>query len=219
MFLMRGRHGCGGCIDRDFPTEWTMALTKHLREQLIKMTEYLSSTSSSATSLANTSKLTTSFLTAGGTRQPTGPSDLTMDFSMRQWNYSCRLAYYMYHEGLLDRFEFLYWMLEQLERLCGGVKTSSDATILKLIVSQIVKVVFSDLLIHLTYHYLLLSFIQFIHSSSSSSIPHLLPHQLVHQYILEFTQSQMLARKLAHFCCRKLSIMSNESSCAAPSNK
>lgn len=36
--------------------------------------------------------------------------------SLKLWNYCCRLARYMLDEGLLDRHDFLTWIIELLDK-------------------------------------------------------------------------------------------------------
>lgn len=84
--------------------------------------------------------------------------------AMRQWTYCIQLAKYMYEEGLLDRQEYLNWILELLDKL----RTQpSDDGILKIF----------------------------------------LPLAL--QFLDEFIQSELLSRKLAYLCAKKLSYMCN----------
>ncbi|ELT92763.1 hypothetical protein CAPTEDRAFT_163894 [Capitella teleta] len=131
--------------------EWTMVITRHLREQLVKIIEHYQGNVTG-----------TSFLTAG----PTSVVDL--ECPMKNWNYCTNLARYMYEEGLLDQHELLSWFLELLEK-----QKITDDTVLKLIFAQVMK------------------------------------------YTSDFVQSQLLSRKLTHFCARKLSQFCNESSCSS----
>ncbi|CAB4057506.1 MED12 [Lepeophtheirus salmonis] len=43
-------------------------------------------------------------------------ADTSLELSMKQWTYACELSEYMYNEGLLDRQEFLQWILDLLEK-------------------------------------------------------------------------------------------------------
>ena len=36
------------------------------------------------------------------------------------------------------------------------------------------------------------------------------------QYMSEFVQSQLLSRRLAHHCCRRIAVMINDSGCVSP---
>ena len=70
-----------------------------------------------------------SFLTAGPT------SVIGIDLAMRHWNFGMQLAQHMYEEGLLDRHEFLTWLVELLEK----TKVTDD-NVLKLIIAQVLRV-------------------------------------------------------------------------------
>lgn len=82
--------------------------------------------------------------------------------ALKQWHYCTMLAKYMFEEGLLDRQEFLQWILELLDKMKN---VPTDDGILKL----------------------------------------LLPLAL--QYLEEFVQSELLARRLAFLCCKKIAHM------------
>jgi mediator of RNA polymerase II transcription subunit 12 len=60
---------------------------------------------------------------------------IDLDGATRQWNYGVQLAQHMYSEGLLDRHEFLSWIVELLEK----VKITDD-TVLKLVLALVLKV-------------------------------------------------------------------------------
>ncbi|XP_014668472.1 PREDICTED: mediator of RNA polymerase II transcription subunit 12-like protein [Priapulus caudatus] len=75
--------------------EWTQALTRFLRDLLNKLTDWYHGQS-----------------TAGGM-----PAEV--DAAMKQWQYCQRLTRYMYEEGLVERQEFLAWILDLLERVRG----------------------------------------------------------------------------------------------------
>lgn len=92
----------------------------------------------------------------------TAPEDYKT--SLKQWNYCVQLAKYLYEEGLLDRQEFLNWILELLDKMRSH---PSDDGILKLF----------------------------------------LPLAL--QYLSEFVQSEILSRRLAFACTKKLAYMCN----------
>ena len=55
------------------------------------------------------------FLTAG---PASGPS---IEVTTRQWTFGTQLAQHLYDEGLLDKHEYLNWIIELLEK----VKTNS----------------------------------------------------------------------------------------------
>lgn len=106
-------------------TEWTQALTKYLREHLLKIMEYYQGTSTGGSGPPSSSQ----FLI----NQPVTVIDL--DLSLNHWNYGTQLAQFMYGEGLLDRQEFLSWMVELLEK--GKI---ADDTVLKLVLGQVFRV-------------------------------------------------------------------------------
>jgi len=99
--------------------EWTQALTKFLHEQLQKVIDHCKGTGP-----------------AGGGFLTAGPAlVIDVDAAMRQWNYGMLLVQHMYDEGLIDRHEFLSWLIELLEK----VKIADD-TVLKLILGQVLRV-------------------------------------------------------------------------------
>lgn len=54
--------------------------------------------------------------TALGSSTP-GPGDGTdWRLALKLWNYCCRLAKYLLDEGLLDRHDFLTWIVELLDK-------------------------------------------------------------------------------------------------------
>ncbi|XP_075717612.1 mediator of RNA polymerase II transcription subunit 12-like protein [Rhinoderma darwinii] len=77
--------------------EWTQILTKYLRDQLVKIADFYQETSS----------------------QSNSPLVVTQDMeqALKQWEYNEKLAFYMFQEGLLERHEYLTWMLEVLEKV------------------------------------------------------------------------------------------------------
>ena len=104
-----------------FAVEWTQALTKFLHEQLQKIIEHYKGTGAPV-----------GFLTAGPT------SVIDVDAATRQWNYVMLLVQHMYDEGLIDRHDFLCWLIELLEKV-----RAADDTVLKLIVGQVLRVSFA----------------------------------------------------------------------------
>ena len=69
------------------------------------------------------------FLTAGPA------SVIDVDAATRHWNYTMLLVQHMYDEGLIDRHEFLSWLIELLEKV-----RVADDTVLKLILGQVLRV-------------------------------------------------------------------------------
>jgi len=101
--------------------EWTQAVTKFLHEQLQKIMEHYKGTGAPV-----------GFLTAGPT------SVVDVDAATRQWNYVMLLVQHMYDEGLIDRHDFLSWLIELLEKV-----RVADDTVLKLIMGQVLRVSFA----------------------------------------------------------------------------
>jgi len=98
--------------------EWTQALTRFLYEQLQKIIEHYKGSGAQV-----------GFLTAGPA------SVIDVDAATRQWNYGVLLVQHMYDEGLIDRHEFLSWLIELLEKV-----RVADDTVLKLILGQALRV-------------------------------------------------------------------------------
>lgn len=105
--------------------EWTQALTKYLREHLQKIMEYYQGNSPGGSGSASSGQ----YLII----PPITVADL--ELAMSQWNYGTQLAQHMYGEGLLDRQEFLTWMVDLLEK--GKI---ADDTVLKQVLAQVLKV-------------------------------------------------------------------------------
>ncbi|KAM4772759.1 mediator of RNA polymerase II transcription subunit 12-like protein [Rhinophrynus dorsalis] len=77
--------------------EWTQILTRYLREQLGKIAEFYHTSSSQC---HNAVALTQE-----------------VEQALKQWEYNEKLAFYMFQEGLLERHEYLTWMLDVLEKV------------------------------------------------------------------------------------------------------
>jgi mediator of RNA polymerase II transcription subunit 12 len=80
--------------------EWTQILTKFMRDQQVKLQEHYNP-SSSTTSASPTS------------------SPVLLDehkLAHKQWMYCVNLSRHMYEEGLVERQEFLNWVLDSVER-------------------------------------------------------------------------------------------------------
>lgn len=120
-------------------------MTRHLREQLQKIAEHYNNSASNMSSSSTSMVMNTSFLTAGGGagRQMLPNPDLGLEPSLRQWNYNCRLVLHLFDDGLLDKQDFLSWLIDQLEKYCGGsrmTQQSNEDAMLKILVVQVVKV-------------------------------------------------------------------------------
>ncbi|XP_044539037.1 mediator of RNA polymerase II transcription subunit 12-like, partial [Gracilinanus agilis] len=81
--------------------EWTQIITKHLWEQLQKMAEFYRPGPGSCISAS-------------------GSFSHEVDAALRQWDYNEKLAMFMFQDGMLDRHEFLTWVLECFEKLRPG---------------------------------------------------------------------------------------------------
>lgn len=107
----------------DQSMDWTQALTKYLRDQLQKIQDYYLGTSGSGSG-----PTATPFLLAPN------PSTTQVDLeqAVKHWNYCTRFANHMYEEGLLDRHEFLSWLIELPDKM-----KQTDDVVLKLILVQL----------------------------------------------------------------------------------
>ncbi|XP_042676477.1 mediator of RNA polymerase II transcription subunit 12-like protein isoform X7 [Centrocercus urophasianus] len=89
-------------------TEWTQIITRYLREQLAKVAEFYHVTSSQ------------------GSSSVVMPQE--MEQALKQWEYNEKLSFYMFQEGMLERHEYLTWILDVLEKI-----RPADDDILKLV--------------------------------------------------------------------------------------
>ncbi|KAK2506715.1 hypothetical protein MC885_004152 [Smutsia gigantea] len=78
-------------------TEWTQISTRYLREQLAKISDFYHMASSMGD----------------------GPVPLPPDVeqAMKQWEYNEKLAFHMFQEGMLEKHEYLTWILDVLEKI------------------------------------------------------------------------------------------------------
>uniref|UniRef100_A0A671WEU2 Mediator complex subunit 12 n=1 Tax=Sparus aurata TaxID=8175 RepID=A0A671WEU2_SPAAU len=93
---VKKRHVIDPCI------EWTQIITKYLWEQLQKVAEYYRQFPSQGCS----------------SPLPATPADV--ETAMKQWEYNEKLAMFMFQDGMLDRHEFLTWVLECFEKVRPG---------------------------------------------------------------------------------------------------
>uniref|UniRef100_A0A8I5KVA6 Mediator complex subunit 12 n=2 Tax=Homininae TaxID=207598 RepID=A0A8I5KVA6_HUMAN len=84
--------------------EWTQIITKYLWEQLQKMAEYYRPGPAGS----------------GGCGSTIGPLPHDVEVAIRQWDYTEKLAMFMFQDGMLDRHEFLTWVLECFEKIRPG---------------------------------------------------------------------------------------------------
>uniref|UniRef100_A0A915HQD2 Mediator complex subunit Med12 domain-containing protein n=1 Tax=Romanomermis culicivorax TaxID=13658 RepID=A0A915HQD2_ROMCU len=103
--------------------DWTISLTSFLRPLFNKLVEYFSSTSSS---------------------QP----GITVDAAaaLKQWQYCVKLARYMFEEGLLEKQEFLKWLLDVFSDKCQNPDEGSLKLILPVVMQYMDGILRSELL-------------------------------------------------------------------------
>ncbi|XP_068810803.1 mediator of RNA polymerase II transcription subunit 12-like protein isoform X14 [Struthio camelus] len=77
--------------------EWTQIITRYLREQLAKVAEFYHATFGQ------------------GNSSVVMPQE--MEQALKQWEYNEKLSFYMFQEGMLERHEYLTWILDVLEKI------------------------------------------------------------------------------------------------------
>ncbi|OBS70052.1 hypothetical protein A6R68_01407, partial [Neotoma lepida] len=77
--------------------EWTQISTRYLREQLVKISDFYHMASST-----------------GDGPVPVPPE---VEQAMKQWEYNEKLAFHMFQEGMLEKHEYLTWILDVLEKI------------------------------------------------------------------------------------------------------
>nr|XP_045370415.1 mediator of RNA polymerase II transcription subunit 12-like protein isoform X2 [Camelus bactrianus] len=77
--------------------EWTQISTRYLREQLAKISDFYHMASST-----------------GDGPVPVPPD---VEQAMKQWEYNEKLAFHMFQEGMLEKHEYLTWILDVLEKI------------------------------------------------------------------------------------------------------
>uniref|UniRef100_A0A3B4B7V0 Mediator complex subunit Med12 domain-containing protein n=1 Tax=Periophthalmus magnuspinnatus TaxID=409849 RepID=A0A3B4B7V0_9GOBI len=92
---VKKRHVIDPCI-------WTQIITKYLWEQLQKVAEFYRQFPNQGCS----------------SPLPAPPPDVEQ--AMKQWEYNEKLAMFMFQDGMLDRHEFLTWVLECFEKVRPG---------------------------------------------------------------------------------------------------
>lgn len=122
----------------DPSTEWTGTLIKFMKDLINRMSEKPTSSSSSSSNLLNSSNTSTpgsvtvppplpspanihspvnSSLTPPSNSICTTPPHDDIKTILKQWHYCTQLAKYMYEECLLDRHEFLNWIIDLLDKM------------------------------------------------------------------------------------------------------
>ncbi|XP_026505701.1 mediator of RNA polymerase II transcription subunit 12-like protein [Terrapene carolina triunguis] len=77
--------------------EWTQISTRYLREQLAKIAEFYHVSSNQ------------------GNGSVVMPQEVEQ--ALKQWEYNEKLAFYLFQEGMLERHEYLTWILDVLEKI------------------------------------------------------------------------------------------------------
>ncbi|KAF6120311.1 mediator complex subunit 12L [Phyllostomus discolor] len=77
--------------------EWTQISTRYLREQLAKISDFYHMASST-----------------GDGPVPVPPD---VEQALKQWEYNAKLAFHMFQEGMLEKHEYLTWILDVLEKI------------------------------------------------------------------------------------------------------
>uniref|UniRef100_A0A8C8SFF5 Mediator complex subunit 12L n=1 Tax=Pelusios castaneus TaxID=367368 RepID=A0A8C8SFF5_9SAUR len=95
--------------------EWTQISTRYLREQLAKIAEFYHVTSNHSN---------------GSIAMPQ-----EVEQALKQWEYNEKLAFYLFQEGMLERHEYLTWILDVLEKL-----RPADDELLKLLLPVMLQV-------------------------------------------------------------------------------
>ncbi|XP_018430366.1 PREDICTED: mediator of RNA polymerase II transcription subunit 12-like, partial [Nanorana parkeri] len=81
--------------------EWTQIITRYLWEQLQKIAEFYRQAT-------------------GGCGPPPGATPPEVELALKQWEYNEKLAMFMFQDGMLERHEFLTWVLECFEKIRPG---------------------------------------------------------------------------------------------------
>uniref|UniRef100_A0A452H3D2 Mediator complex subunit Med12 domain-containing protein n=1 Tax=Gopherus agassizii TaxID=38772 RepID=A0A452H3D2_9SAUR len=97
--------------------EWTQIITKYLSEQLQRISEFYRQ------------------LSGQGCGSPSGPMPQEVEHALKQWDYNEKLAMFMFQDGMLDRHEFLTWVLECFEKIRPG-----EDELLKLLLPLLLRV-------------------------------------------------------------------------------
>uniref|UniRef100_A0A674I344 Mediator complex subunit 12L n=1 Tax=Terrapene triunguis TaxID=2587831 RepID=A0A674I344_9SAUR len=95
--------------------EWTQISTRYLREQLAKIAEFYHVSSNQ------------------GNGSVVMPQEVEQ--ALKQWEYNEKLAFYLFQEGMLERHEYLTWILDVLEKI-----RPADDELLKLLLPLMLQV-------------------------------------------------------------------------------
>ncbi|XP_065840950.1 mediator of RNA polymerase II transcription subunit 12-like protein isoform X2 [Oscarella lobularis] len=105
----------------DASREWTGIITRYLKDVMGKLTEYYSSAAPA------------SVLPGSGSFFPQSQKP-ALENALKQWSYVTQLAQHMYQEFLLNRHDFLTWLIDQMRLL-----KSEEEGVLKLLLPQALK--------------------------------------------------------------------------------
>lgn len=113
----------------DQNTEWTQVLCKFTKDLYVKLADhYHGSSNGTPTNLLSNSNSNS----LGSSGQFI--NSLGFDQLLKSWHYTTRLAYSLYEEGLLDKHEYLVWVLDQLEKI-----KSTEDTMLKIVLPLVMQ--------------------------------------------------------------------------------
>lgn len=115
----------------DPATEWTGTMIKFLKDLIPKLMEYYHTgpplEKPSATTATNPTNMSSSGNTSGSSltvppslASPAGATATPQEeqkLALKQWTYCTQLCKYMFEEGLLDKHEFLNWILDLFDKL------------------------------------------------------------------------------------------------------
>lgn len=104
----------------DQSQEWTSILCKVLRDLYHRICEYYHSNNSSNS--GNSSNAFSNPISAN-------TNHVNIEIVLKQWQYTCQLARCLFEEGLLDKQDFLNWLLDLIEKV-----KSADDPVMKIVV-------------------------------------------------------------------------------------
>ena len=113
----------------DQNTEWTQVLCKFTKDLYVKLSDHYHGTSSNGTQTNLLSNSSNNSLGSSGFINSLGFEQL-----LKSWHYTNQLAYSLYEEGLLDKHEYLVWVLDQLEKI-----KSTEDVMLKIILPLVMQ--------------------------------------------------------------------------------
>lgn len=118
----------------DQNTEWTQILCKFTKDLYIKLHDHYHGSSNSISSQSTNLLSNCSNNSIGNSSSSGFINSLGFEQLLKSWYYTIQLGYSLYEGGLLDRHEYLSWVLDQLEK----IKSMEDA-MLKIILPLIMQ--------------------------------------------------------------------------------